>query len=180
MTKRHKLFSVDRGDWIRAGNLEPSEYLKTKHGPNKIVSIESLPGVHQVYNIEVETDHCYFVTSGGVLCHNVSGCGQDAPKKGPKPNGGNAKPHGNPDHDAKIDGRLDKARNEGASNIRKNQQQVDVDGNKVGNNRPDGQWDQDGTHHNYEADRSQSSSTRHRNQIEQNDPASNTETDILN
>ena len=80
MTKRHKLFSVDRGDWIRAGNLEPSEYLKTKHGPNKIVSIESLPGVHQVYNIEVETDHCYFVTSGGVLCHNVSGCGQKAPK----------------------------------------------------------------------------------------------------
>jgi len=80
VTKRHKLFSVDRGDWIRAGDLEPGEYLKTKHGPNKIVSIESLPGVHQVYNIEVETDHCYFVSSVGVLCHNVSGCGQKAPK----------------------------------------------------------------------------------------------------
>jgi 5-methylcytosine-specific restriction endonuclease McrA len=27
-----------------------------------------------VYNLEVETEHCYYVSIAGVLCHNINGC----------------------------------------------------------------------------------------------------------
>ena len=59
---------------------------------------------------------------------------------GPKPNDGKGAPHGNPDHNAKIDDKIKSLRKGEATDIRKNQAQVDVNGNKVGNNRPDVQY----------------------------------------
>ena len=61
-------------------------------------------------------------------------------KEGPKPNGGKGGKHGNPDHNKAIDDAI-KALPKKAKNIRKNQAQVDINGNKVGNNRPDIQYD---------------------------------------
>jgi hypothetical protein len=58
----------------------------------------------------------------------------------PPANGGNAAPHGAPDHDQAIDDKSAEVSDQGATDIRKNQAQVDAQGNKVGTNRPDLQW----------------------------------------
>ena len=52
---------------------------------------------------------------------------------------------------------------------RKNQTQVDVKGNKVGNNRPDIQFDKDGVHTNIEYDTKKSSMEHHKRVVEEND-----------
>jgi hypothetical protein len=61
------------------------------------------------------------------------------------------------------------------SNIRKNQQQVDAKGNKVGTNRPDIQYDKNGTHYCVEFDTNPSNGSRHDAAIQKNDPAANVE-----
>lgn len=33
VTARHPVWSVDRGDWVSVGDLEPGETLETWHGP---------------------------------------------------------------------------------------------------------------------------------------------------
>jgi len=94
-----------------------------------------------------------------------------APRGGPKPNGGDARPHGGPAHNQAIDDRVGQLQGDkSVKDIRKNQVQVDADGNRVGNNRPDVQYDRDGVHHNVEYDTNQRSSDRHRSTIERNDP----------
>ena len=98
---------------------------------------------------------------------------------GPKPNDGKGKPHGNSDHNAKIDEKINSVREDGASNIRKNQAQVDVKGNKVGNNRPDVQYNKDGSHYNYEVDRSVTNNSAHEQVIKNNDPSSIFEGEII-
>jgi hypothetical protein len=66
-----------------------------------------------------------------------------------------------------------------ATNIRKNQQQVDVDGYNVGTNRPDLQYDVDGKHYNVEYGNSTRNSERHGEQIRRNDPISGVELNML-
>jgi proline dehydrogenase len=68
--------------------------------------------------------------------------------------------HGNPDYNKAIDDAIEKLPKE-AKDVRKNQVQVDINGNKVGNNRPDIQYNKDGKHHNVEVDRN----IRNRNDI---------------
>lgn len=71
----------------------------------------------------------------------------------------------------KIDGLVDKLKkDDNVSNIRKNQKQVDVNGNVVGNNRPDIQFDKDGVHTNVEYDTRKSSSLKHKEVLDKNDP----------
>ncbi len=89
---------------------------------------------------------------------------------GPIPNRGVSPPHGGPDHDAAVDEKIDQVTELGATNIRKNQVQVDVDGNKVGANRPDLQYDLDGKHHNWEVDNDSKRSLNHGDRIRANDP----------
>ena len=70
-TPQHRFMSLDRNDWIAAEDLEVGERLQTKTG--QIVTVESVsekPGLHDVYNIEVEGEHHYFVGESGVLVHN--------------------------------------------------------------------------------------------------------------
>jgi hypothetical protein len=96
---------------------------------------------------------------------------KSAKKNGPDPNNGNAKPHGGPDHNDAIDQRIkDLQEDKSVDGIRKNQVQVNKDGNRVGNNRPDVQYDKDGVHHNVEYDTKHRSSDKHRETIEKNDP----------
>lgn len=57
--------------------------------------------------------------------------------------------------------------------------QVDVNGNKVGNNRPDIQYDLDGIHYNIEIDTNASRSEMHGNVIRQNDPNAKIELIII-
>ena len=98
---------------------------------------------------------------------------------GPKPNNGEGKPHGNSDHNAKIDKKINSIRGEKATDIRKNQTQVNAAGEKVGNNRPDVQYNKDGQHYNYEVDRSAANNTAHEQVIKSNDPNSIFEGEII-
>ena len=74
-TATHRLYSETRHEWVSAGELQAGEMLKTHGGTVRIASVEHLPGIHRVYNIEVETDHRYFVGNAEILSHNASGCG---------------------------------------------------------------------------------------------------------
>jgi RHS repeat-associated protein len=101
-------------------------------------------------------------------------------KRGPKPNNGDAKKHGNDKHNNAIDERVnDLKKDPTVTNIRKNQQQVDVDGNKVGTNRPDIQYDKDGCHHCVEYDNVPRNSQGHGEQIGGNDPNTKVELNQL-
>ncbi|WP_426991253.1 hypothetical protein [Methylomonas sp. CM2] len=85
-------------------------------------------------------------------------------------NNGDAKPHGGDTHNGAIDALIDDLKQDpSVENIRKNQQQVDVNGDKVGNNRPDVQYDQDGCHYCVEFDNNPSNSDKHGNVIRGND-----------
>ena len=63
-------------------------------------------------------------------------------------NDGNGKKHGGEGHNKIIDKIIKDARDKGAKEIRKNQQQVDFNGNKVGTNKPDIQYNYEGKHYN--------------------------------
>ncbi len=81
-TNNHKIYSETQHDWIQAGRLNPGELLRTQTGALQLASIERLPGVHRVYNIEVEAEHRYFVGYERVLCHNFCAADVDsAPNK---------------------------------------------------------------------------------------------------
>lgn len=91
--------------------------------------------------------------------------------RGPRPNNGVGPAHGAADHNAAIESKIGTLKNDpGVTGVRKNQAQVDVNGNKVGNNRPDIQYDKNGTHHAEEFDRSGARGDAHRQTIERNDP----------
>ncbi len=101
--------------------------------------------------------------------------------KGIKPNNGSAKPHGGNSHNERIDNLIKRLqKDENVTNIRKNQKQVDIDGNVVGNNRPDIQFDKNGVHTNVEYDNRKSSSLKHRQKIENNDPKARNKFYLLN
>ncbi len=99
--------------------------------------------------------------------------------KSPPPNNGKSNPHGGPKHNAAIDSKAAEARAAGAENIRKNQAQTDADGNKVGDNRPDLQYDLDGTHYNFEYDNTDAGSQAHQQVLPGNDPNAINEFNIL-
>ena len=112
------------------------------------------------------------VIKGGSKVDNIINSIPSTTKK-IKPNDGIAKPHGKSDHNEYIDKMIDELKEgEGNENIRKNQKQVDVNGNTVGNNRPDIQWDNNGVHHNFEIDRTIKNNQKHEEIIKKNDPNS--------
>jgi len=49
-------------------------------GSGCVLEILPKPGLHEVYNIEVEVEHCYLVTDGLVLSHNTNPCATPAPR----------------------------------------------------------------------------------------------------
>ena len=75
-TGRHRLFSLDRNEWTQTENLMVGERLKTAHGEVTIVAAEHKGGVNRVFNIEVETKHCYYAGVSQILSHNVNPCAE--------------------------------------------------------------------------------------------------------
>ena len=63
-------------------------------------------------------------------------------------NGGNGKQHGDKGHNKTIDKIIKDAEDKGTDQIRKNQHQVDSNGNKLGTNKPDIQYNYKGKHYN--------------------------------
>lgn len=74
-TVYHKFRSAARQAFVSASLLQPDELLTTQDpAPVKLLSLEPHPGAHHVYNIEVETDHTYYVGDQKLLVHNED-CG---------------------------------------------------------------------------------------------------------
>ena len=90
------------------------------------------------------------------------------------PNGGIGPKHGGTIHNDMLDDYINSLPS-GAQNIRKNQQQVDINGNPVGENRPDIQYDMNGQHYNVEIDANYQNSIDHFMKINGNDPISSIE-----
>jgi hypothetical protein len=78
-TARHHLHSYDTQDWIAAGDLHPGNRLTTSSGHVTLASVVSKPGLHRVFNIEVETRHAYYVSNLEVFSHNTGACGPGSP-----------------------------------------------------------------------------------------------------
>lgn len=74
MTRGHPLFSEDRGDWVRAGEFQVGDFVRARDGSRRIAAIESVAGEHDVHNLQVATDHWYFVSRAAVLSHNSKPC----------------------------------------------------------------------------------------------------------
>jgi RHS repeat-associated protein len=75
-TRLHRLYSEDRQDWIPTHEFQEGERLRTSTGSVFIESITKKPGIHRVYNLEIETDHCYYVSEENILSHNDNPCGR--------------------------------------------------------------------------------------------------------
>jgi hypothetical protein len=87
-----------------------------------------------------------------------------------KPNEGDCPPHGGDVHNEAINQKIAEMIKEKYESIRKNQQQVDKEGNVVGLNRPDIQGDKDEIHVNIEFDFDPKRSADHGKTIMANDP----------
>lgn len=72
LTPGHRLFSEVRADWVPAADLKIGEELRTQSGRVTLSRIAELNGLHTVFNLEVETDHCYFAGGARILSHNNS------------------------------------------------------------------------------------------------------------
>jgi len=74
LTAGHRLFSETRGDWVPAGELAVGDEVRTAAGPRRVASVLPLSGAHRVYNLEVQTRHCYHAGQTGILSHNACSC----------------------------------------------------------------------------------------------------------
>ncbi|MCP3996210.1 MAG: hypothetical protein GY722_14290, partial [bacterium] len=70
-TAFHKFYSETRDQWLSAEALQPGEILRGLTGPLQVVSQRPIPGTHRVYNMTVEAEHVYHVSTLGVLAHNT-------------------------------------------------------------------------------------------------------------
>jgi Pretoxin HINT domain/Hint domain len=70
-THRHPMFSATRNDWVETEQLQIGETLVTQAGEIRVESLKSKVDTYRVYNIEVESEHCYYVGKSKVLSHNA-------------------------------------------------------------------------------------------------------------
>ncbi|MCG3131835.1 MAG: hypothetical protein FLDDKLPJ_02645 [Phycisphaerae bacterium] len=70
LTETHRLYSADRDSWVPAFDVRVGECLTSLDDVVEITGIQRLSGVRQVYNLEIQTDHCYYVSSLALLSHN--------------------------------------------------------------------------------------------------------------
>jgi len=82
-TGGHKFYCLTRGAWVAAAKLRPDERLDGLEGSLDVVSLGRLSGVHRVYNLTVQGEHMYRVSSLASLAHNTTGqCGPRTPTAG--------------------------------------------------------------------------------------------------
>jgi hypothetical protein len=82
-TDRHPFYSADRGAWHALRDLHEGEHLRTEEGERTIARIDVVPGIHRVFNLEVERQHNYLVGDEGLWAHNTNpGCAAPPPGGG--------------------------------------------------------------------------------------------------
>jgi RHS repeat-associated protein len=97
---------------------------------------------------------------------------QDDYPEPPDANNGNSTIGTNPNQDAALRWDIEQARQEGATDIRVNQEQTNAQGVRVGQNRPDLQYtDRNGIRHYIEYDQDPVNGAAHAQRIRANDPA---------
>ncbi|MEZ5327239.1 MAG: polymorphic toxin-type HINT domain-containing protein [Verrucomicrobiales bacterium] len=73
-TRLHPFYSPSRGGWVQVRDLKAGDSLLSRDGTEReLLEIRAVAGDRQVYNIEVESDHRYFVSEQQVLVHNSCG-----------------------------------------------------------------------------------------------------------
>lgn len=76
VTATHPIYSLDRDDFVPAGELELNERVLTVSGELTLTSKTERPTRQTVYNLEVHRDHAYHVSQDGILAHNTGlACG---------------------------------------------------------------------------------------------------------
>jgi A nuclease of the HNH/ENDO VII superfamily with conserved LHH/Pretoxin HINT domain len=71
-TGAHPFLSKTRHAWVSARDLQAGEALRGQDGEElRVASLGRIPGAQPVFNLEVETEHVYFVSEAGVLVHNA-------------------------------------------------------------------------------------------------------------
>ncbi len=70
VTDNHPYWSVDRQQFVPAGNLHPGELVDTTYGPKRVRSITPIAHDGFLYNLET-TEHVYRVGSLRTLVHNT-------------------------------------------------------------------------------------------------------------
>jgi hypothetical protein len=89
----------------------------------------------------------------------------------PPANNGEAAQHGKADHDQQVNEEVQQVKEAGHTDIRKNQAQVNANGEKVDKSRPDVQsTDKSGKRKYVEVDRNVKSNRKHEARIKKNDP----------
>ncbi len=71
-TASHPFFSLDRNDWVAAGDLQLGERIQTRAAETRLASRTRVPGNHPVYNLQIETDQEYLVGTLALRVHNTS------------------------------------------------------------------------------------------------------------
>ncbi|MDP1563049.1 MAG: polymorphic toxin-type HINT domain-containing protein [Pirellulaceae bacterium] len=72
VTANHPFWSVDRAEFVQAGELTIGERLQTLAGDTLWVQQKlPRPGPEPVYNLEVHDEHVYYVGTSGILAHNA-------------------------------------------------------------------------------------------------------------
>jgi Holliday junction resolvase-like predicted endonuclease len=72
-TANHPFWSADRQDFVPAGSLTIGEHLQTESGTlRQVTRITPRRGPPvAVFNLEVDAEHVYYVSTAGVLVHNT-------------------------------------------------------------------------------------------------------------
>ncbi len=72
VTTNHPFWSETRQAFITAGDLQNGERLLAADGTiHHVAYIHKRPGLHKVYNLEVDGEHVYYVGQSGLLVHNA-------------------------------------------------------------------------------------------------------------
>ncbi|MCA9143255.1 MAG: hypothetical protein KDB05_10740 [Planctomycetales bacterium] len=71
-TPNHITWSVEAKDFVEAHELHPGNLVLCDDGPRKISRVEKIAEPIRVYNLEVQGQHVYQVSSLGMLVHNAS------------------------------------------------------------------------------------------------------------
>ncbi|MFV0444214.1 MAG: polymorphic toxin-type HINT domain-containing protein [Planctomycetaceae bacterium] len=71
VTANHPFWSLDRRQFIPAGDLQVGEHLQRADGTAaRVIAATPRQGQERVFNLEVQAEHVYHVAVGGVLVHN--------------------------------------------------------------------------------------------------------------
>ena len=73
-TANHPFWSEDRAEFIRADQLEFGERLRSFTGSAYVTKVVPRRIPETVYNLEVQVDHVYHVSTNGLLVHNGTPC----------------------------------------------------------------------------------------------------------